>query len=134
MYTMSTIGCAPSLIFHRIVLQESVFLKLDNCLLISNPLVEQFLCNTVSKLLVQMVLKGSTGATRHMLKSNWCVTSPGPLRSAPRELSPIKTVSVKLFLKSRSLSKNVGGVFFKMGFTTGLMLVAYYWQPDLRGT
>ncbi len=49
----------------EIVLQES----LDNCLLISNPLVGEFLCNTVSKLPVQTVLNASTGAMRH-LKSN----------------------------------------------------------------
>ncbi len=105
----------------EIVMQESVFLKLDHCLLISNSLVGQFLRNTVSKLPVQTVLNCSTGATHH-LKSNGFITLSGPFRSALRESSPIKTVSVKSFSKSRSLSKNVGGVFFEVVLTIGLTL------------
>ncbi len=74
----------------------SLFLKLDNCLLISNPLVDQFLCNTVSKLPVQTVLNASTGAARH-LKSSGFMTSSGPLRSAlTRELSPIIILVIRV--------------------------------------
>ncbi len=128
------VGAFPVEFSVEIVLQKSVFLKLGNYLLISNPLVGQFSCNTVSKLLLQTVLTGSTGVTRHMSKSNRLVMLPGPLKSAPKESSPIKTVSVNLFPKSRSSSKNVVGVFFKMGFTTGYTLFACCGQPDLQGT
>ena len=107
--------------FVEFVLQECVILKLDNCLLISNPLVGQFLCNTVSKLPVQTVLNGSTGTTHH-LKSNGFMMSSEPLRSAPRESSPIKMMSMKSFPKSRSLAKNVGGIFFEVVLTIGLTL------------
>ena len=118
----------PVEFFGKNVLLKSVFLKLDNCLLISNPLVGRFLCNTVSKLPVQMVLNDSTGVMHH-LKSNRFMASSNPLRSAsPRELSPIKMLSLKLFPKSRSLPKNVGGVFFNVVLTIDLMFFS------LRGT
>jgi hypothetical protein len=61
----------------EIVLQESV----DNCLLISNPLVGEFLCNTFSKLPVQRVLTASTGAMRH-LKSNGFMRSSVAIRES----------------------------------------------------
>ena len=83
------LGAFPVEYFVEIVLQESVFLKLDNCLLISNPLVGGFLCNTVSKLPVQTVLTVSTGAMRH-LKSNGLTMSSSTIR----ESSPIKTLSL----------------------------------------
>ncbi len=96
------LGAFPEEFSVEIVLQESV----DNCLLISNPLVGEFLCNTVSKLPVQSVLNASTGAMHH-LKSNRFVTSS----AAIRESSPIKMLSFGLFPKSspmsRSSSKNV---------------------------
>jgi hypothetical protein len=81
------LGAFPVEFSVEIVLQESV----DNCLLISNPLVGEFLCNTISKLPVQTVLNASTGAMRH-LKSNGFVTSLA-LSPAIRESSPIKTVA-----------------------------------------
>jgi hypothetical protein len=87
------LGAFPVEFSVEIVLQESVFLKLDNCLLISNPLVSWFLCNTVSKLPVQMVINASSGAMGH-LKSNGFMMSSNPLRSASaRESSLIKTLS-----------------------------------------
>jgi hypothetical protein len=48
------------------------------------------LYSTVSKLLAFLILKGSTGADRHILKLNGFVTSSGLLRSASMELSPIQ--------------------------------------------
>ncbi len=62
--------------------------------------------STFSKLLVFLILKGSTGAVHHLLKLNGSVMSSGPLRSASMESSPIKTVSVKW----RLLSMDVGEV------------------------
>ena len=86
------LGAFPVDFSIEIVLQES----LDNCLLVSNPLVGEFSCNTVSKLPVQTVLNASTGAMRH-LKSNGFVTSS----SVIRESSPIKTLSLGLSPKSK---------------------------------
>jgi hypothetical protein len=110
------LGASPVEYFVEIVLQESVFLKLVNCLLISNPLVGKFLCNTVAKLPVQTVLTASTGAIRH-LKSNGFMTTSMALM----ESSPSKMLSLGLFLKlspiSRSLSKNVGHFFFNLVLT-----------------
>ena len=54
------LGAFPVEFSIEIVLQES----LDNCLLVSNPLVGGFLCNTVSKLPVQTVLNASKGFSR----------------------------------------------------------------------
>ncbi len=103
------LGAFPVEFSVEIVLQESV----DNCLLISNPLVGKFLCNTVSKLPVQTVLTASTGVMRH-LKSNGCVLSS----AAIKESSPIKTLSFRLLPKSspisRSSSKNVGNFLFNV--------------------
>jgi hypothetical protein len=84
---------------------SAVFI-LDNSLLFCNTMSVLVLNSMVSKLLVFLILKGSTGADHHMLKSNGFMMSSGLLRSASMESSPIKTVSIKL----RSLSKKVGGV------------------------
>jgi hypothetical protein len=117
------LGAFPVEFLVEIVLQESV----GNCLLISNPLVGKFLCNTVSKLPVQTVLTASTGAMRH-LKSNGFMTS----LAAIRESSPSKTLSFGLFPKlspiSRSSSKNVGRFFFYVVLTIDFALFL------LRGT
>ncbi len=111
------LGAFPVEFSVEIVLQESF----DNCLLISNPLVGEFLCNTVSKLLVQTVLTASTGAVRH-LKSNGFVTSS----AAIRESSPIKMLSFGSFSKSspisRLASKNVGNFLFNVVLTIGFAL------------
>jgi hypothetical protein len=111
------LGAFPVEYFVEIVLQESV----DNCLLISNPLVGEFLCNTVSKLPVQTVLTASTGTMRH-LKSNGFVTSS----MAIRESSPSKTLSLGSFPKSipisRLSSKNVGRFFFNVVLTIDFAL------------
>ena len=108
---MYAIGCIPSDFFCRNCIARVCFLKLDICLLTSIPLVGWFLCNTVSKLLVQRVLNASTGTMRH-LKSNRFLTSSNPLRSASiRDSSPNKTLSLKSFPRSRSSSKNVRGIF-----------------------
>ncbi len=80
--------------------------KLDNSLLFCNSTFVFVLYSTASKLLVFLIIKGSTGADRHKLNSNGFVTSSGLSRSASMELSPIKTVSVK----SRSLPEKVQGV------------------------
>ena len=117
------LGAFPVEYFAEIVLQESVFLKLDNCLPISNPLVGGFSCNTVSKLQVQAVLTASTGAMHH-LKSNGFLMSS----IAIRESSPIKMLSLGSFLKSRLLlisrlsSKNVGCFFFNVVLTINFTL------------
>jgi hypothetical protein len=59
---------------------------------------------------------------RH-LESNGFMTSSNPLRSASiRDSSPIKTLSLKLFPRSRLLSKNVGGIFFNVVLTVDLTL------------
>jgi hypothetical protein len=112
------LGAFPVEFSIEIVLQES----LDNCLLISNPLVGVFLCNTVSKLPVQTVLNASIGAMRH-LKSNGFVTSSAS-SPAIREYSPIKTLSFRLFPKSnpksRSSSKNVQAFLFNVVLTVAL--------------
>jgi hypothetical protein len=114
------LGAFPVEFSVEIVLQESV----DNCFLINNPLVGEFLCNTVSKLPVQTVLIASTSMMRH-LKSNGFVMSL--LSSAAiRESSPSKTLSCasfpKLSLISRLLSKNVGCFFFNVVLTIDFAL------------
>ena len=90
----------------EIVPKRSSVFKLDNSLLFCNPTLVLALYGMVSKLLVFLILKGSTGANHHMSKSNGFVRSFGLLRSASMESSPIKMVSLKL----RSLSKKVGGI------------------------
>jgi hypothetical protein len=111
------LGAFPVEYFVEIVLQESV----DNCLLISNPLVGNFLCNTVSKLPVPTVLTASTGAMRH-LKSNGFMTSS----IAIRDSTPSKTLSLGSFPKlipiSRLSSKNVGRFFFNLVLTIDFAL------------
>ena len=105
------LGAFPVDFSIEIVLQES----LDNCLLVSNPLVGEFSCNTVSKLPVQTVLNASTGAMRH-LKSNMFVTSSAS-SPAIRESNPIRTLSFRSFPKSRSSSKKVFAFLFKVVLT-----------------
>ncbi len=79
------LGAFPVEYFVEIVLQESVFLKLDNCLLISNPLVGGFSCNTVSKLPVQTVLTASTGAMRHLQSNEFVMSSMTIKESSPSQ-------------------------------------------------
>ncbi len=103
-YVLVLFGAFPVESVLEIIPEMSVFCNLDNSLLFCNHMSVLVLYSKIPRLFVLLILKGSTGANRHLSKLNGLVTSSGHLRAASKKSSPIKTVSVKL----RSLSINVG--------------------------